>query len=575
MAIGDDWTTIFNANAPVGDPGSYGAQQLRQRIALDLMTKKRAYPKTFGEGLAAIGDSLGEIGTTRALMAQQAAYEKYQKEHPGPTAADLLKKTSDAGDVTDQPRVADASVFPDPSTAQASIPQSMVAQLGPAPDAYNYKPTAMAASDTASDGPPVTGISPVAAAPPPRRDAIASLLTNGSASLDGAGGPQVNPTQPGVTTPPSNLPLSAASLGGPPEAQRNRAIATDISPQPSPAPGAQVAQAGPAPSIPQINRITPPVTMPGTEMPTQPPNEPMNRAEIEGYKMLDLGQRLQDPTMTQRGTTLIEAGKAARTKQDADAMKQYELQMQTYHARVLAQEAAERGAKATQQGIINAPPTGGPAGAVDQRLLGTPQSPQRNGIIKPEPVPYNVKPEEWATKQGEDAAKAAQAYEKALPQFNEVIKTIQLARNHPGQYFGVGLTSEIAKRFHGTSTADFDAVMKQIGGENFLSAYNTLRGGGSIANVEGNKAQEARGRVATSQSREGFHGGLNDLETSVRTDLETIQRKMQVPVTAWQRGPNDPPAPDLHQVDERPGKVGLYEYLGGNPALDGSYRRVR
>ena len=67
-----EWLNIFNANADPSDPTSSAALALRQRIALGLMEKKRAYPKTFGEGLAAIGDSLGEIGMSRQLVAQQA-----------------------------------------------------------------------------------------------------------------------------------------------------------------------------------------------------------------------------------------------------------------------------------------------------------------------------------------------------------------------------------------------------------------------------------------------------------------------------------------------------------------------
>ena len=35
-------------------------QSLRQKIALAMLMQKRAYPKTFGEGLAAIGDALGD-----------------------------------------------------------------------------------------------------------------------------------------------------------------------------------------------------------------------------------------------------------------------------------------------------------------------------------------------------------------------------------------------------------------------------------------------------------------------------------------------------------------------------------
>jgi len=118
--------------------------------------------------------------------------------------------------------------------------------------------------------------------------------------------------------------------------------------------------------------------------------------------------------------------------------------------------------------------------------------------------------------------------------------------------------------------------MDQLVGKNFLAGYASLKGGGgNISNIEGSKTEQARGRVATAQTKEGFDSGLNDLETNMRTDLEVAQRKMNRPVTAWQHTPNDPYAPDVGQVGERKGKAGEYEYLGGNPALDSSYRRVR
>jgi len=56
--------------------------QLRQQIALRMMGQgaKKGYPKTLGEGLTAIGDSLGDIGMARQLasadLAQQDAATK-------------------------------------------------------------------------------------------------------------------------------------------------------------------------------------------------------------------------------------------------------------------------------------------------------------------------------------------------------------------------------------------------------------------------------------------------------------------------------------------------------------------
>ena len=115
----------FNANVDPADPSSREAMLMRQKVALALMARDRkGYPKTFGEGLTAVGDALAEVGQTRSAERSLAAYEKYQKEHPGPTAADLLPKTSDAGDATARPAVASDETTPAPvETAETPPPQ--------------------------------------------------------------------------------------------------------------------------------------------------------------------------------------------------------------------------------------------------------------------------------------------------------------------------------------------------------------------------------------------------------------------------------------------------------------------
>ena len=69
------------------------SKELRQRIALAMLMQKRKAPSTFGEGLSAIGDSLGDIGTMRRLAAEEnAAFTG------GNTKADeLLRTTPPAG----------------------------------------------------------------------------------------------------------------------------------------------------------------------------------------------------------------------------------------------------------------------------------------------------------------------------------------------------------------------------------------------------------------------------------------------------------------------------------------------
>jgi len=55
----------------------YQQLQLRKRIALALLARQqRAYPRTVGEGLSAVGNSLGDVGTMQMLQQQQAEYDE-------------------------------------------------------------------------------------------------------------------------------------------------------------------------------------------------------------------------------------------------------------------------------------------------------------------------------------------------------------------------------------------------------------------------------------------------------------------------------------------------------------------
>lgn len=69
-------------------------------------------------------------------------------------------------------------------------------------------------------------------------------------------------------------------------------------------------------------------------------------------------------------------------------------------------------------------------------------------------------------------------------------------------------------------TADAHRVqskMDQIGGQSFLQAYNTLKGGGQITEVEGKKATDAINRLNTAQSYEDYVAALGELRDIVNS----------------------------------------------------------
>jgi hypothetical protein len=74
--------------------------KLRERIALAQMMQKRAYPKTFGEGLSAIGDAIGDrkLGIELEKLDQGAQADVLKNRAP-------VEGVSDAPSVQPAPRV--------------------------------------------------------------------------------------------------------------------------------------------------------------------------------------------------------------------------------------------------------------------------------------------------------------------------------------------------------------------------------------------------------------------------------------------------------------------------------------
>lgn len=72
-----------------------------------------------------------------------------------------------------------------------------------------------------------------------------------------------------------------------------------------------------------------------------------------------------------------------------------------------------------------------------------------------------------------------------------------------------------ARVIPGSPGADFNALAEQLGGTLFLEAYNTLKGGGQIANTEGEKATQAMAALKASQTEVQFRRHLADLKTHI------------------------------------------------------------
>ena len=84
-------------------------------------------------------------------------------------------------------------------------------------------------------------------------------------------------------------------------------------------------------------------------------------------------------------------------------------------------------------------------------------------------------------------------------------KLLEGEKPHPGFEGTVGATYLPGMRFiPGTAESDFQTRFDQIKGSAFLQAFETLKGGGSITNIEGEKGTAALNRMSLAQSEPEF-----------------------------------------------------------------------
>lgn len=76
-----------------------------------------------------------------------------------------------------------------------------------------------------------------------------------------------------------------------------------------------------------------------------------------------------------------------------------------------------------------------------------------------------------------------------------------------------------------SDAARVQSKMDQINGQTFLQAFNALKGGGAITEIEGQKATEAMARLNTAQSVEDYQAALAELRGVVERGLANAQAK--------------------------------------------------
>ena len=95
----------------------------------------------------------------------------------------------------------------------------------------------------------------------------------------------------------------------------------------------------------------------------------------------------------------------------------------------------------------------------------------------------------------------------------------------------------------------FASRLSQLQGTAFLEAYNMLRGGGQITEVEGQKAEQAIVRLNQAQSEQDFLQALREFEDAVRSGIQKLEAQagaaggtaaVSAPATPSAPAENDP-----------------------------------
>lgn len=116
---------------------------------------------------------------------------------------------------------------------------------------------------------------------------------------------------------------------------------------------------------------------------------------------------------------------------------------------------------------------------------------------------------------GDEVAKAQKNYPQVMASGQQILKTISDIENDPALPNSVGSLGSIPS-FPGSPGANFNAKAAQLKGQTFLQAYQTLKGGGAITDIEGAKGENALARLDKAQSEKEYRAALKDFRQVIQ-----------------------------------------------------------
>lgn len=126
---------------------------------------------------------------------------------------------------------------------------------------------------------------------------------------------------------------------------------------------------------------------------------------------------------------------------------------------------------------------------------------------------------------GETVGEARKNLPKRIDDANYMVGLIDEVINHPGMKQAVGKSRyALIQKVYGTDAYDFQTRLDQVNGQTFMEAYETLKGGGQITEIEGEKATAARHRMNAAGSEKEFVKAAREYQEIIKKGLDRYKK---------------------------------------------------
>lgn len=132
------------------------------------------------------------------------------------------------------------------------------------------------------------------------------------------------------------------------------------------------------------------------------------------------------------------------------------------------------------------------------------------------------------TEQAKADVQPGQKVKASLDTANYMYNLLDMAVKHPGRETATGMSGTLDPRSYlpGTNATNFKVLLDQLKGSAFLQAFENLKGGGQITEVEGKKATDAIARMNTAQSDDEFKKALVEFQGIIGQSIRRMGGKL-------------------------------------------------